>query len=163
MASFLEDVRAQAEVVHRLVMAYRGELAPTVDKVARILEADGERPTLVVGMGSSLSAGRVLPALFSDRSRLVDVQDAGEVLHYGLGGATAAGAVLALSQSGRSMETVRVVEELADRVAVPGHACQVQVGRPPQRVRARRRRLGLVRHRPGPGAAGRGPEFRRRR
>lgn len=119
MTGFLGDVRAQGDVVRRVVATYRGELAHKLEDAARIVNRAGDRPILLTGMGSSLYAGRVLPPLFSAHSRLVVAHDAGELLHYGLGGAEVAGAVVAISQSGRSIETLRAVDEFRQRSSAP--------------------------------------------
>lgn len=119
MNPFLEDVRAQPDALRRLLGSYRGELRPRLLEAAAAIDRHPDRPLLVVGMGSSLSAGRILPALFAARSRVVLLEDAGELLHYGLGTLDSVGAVVAISQSGRSFETVRLAESLRARHAVP--------------------------------------------
>lgn len=116
---FIEDVRAQPDVVRRVAEAYRREHAPLVEAAAELLSSRPERPVFVIGMGSSLAAGRVLPSLFATRSRLAVVAEAGELLHYGLGSTAHGGAVIAISQSGRSIETVRVAERLRAERRVP--------------------------------------------
>ena len=70
-------------------------------------------------MGASLAAGRVLPSLFATHSRLAVVSDAGELLHYGLGSTAQGAAAIAISQSGRSIETVRVAERLGAERRLP--------------------------------------------
>jgi glucosamine--fructose-6-phosphate aminotransferase (isomerizing) len=70
-------------------------------------------------MGSSLFAGRILSGLLARRARVVALEDAGELLHYGLGPAARAGIIVAISQSGRSFETVRVVEALRAKHRTP--------------------------------------------
>lgn len=112
MSTFLDDVQAQATVIRALVAAYGGDLHPLVVRAAALLDRRPDQPVLVVGMGSSLSAGRILAALLARQGRVVLLEDAGELLHYGLGAATQAGAIVAISQSGRSFETVRAVETL---------------------------------------------------
>lgn len=106
---FTDDVRAQPEVLRRLVAAYQGPEAPRLERAVACLREAEERPLLVIGMGSSLSAGR---ALAGATDRMAFAEDAGEILHYGAGRAARAGAIVAFSQSGRSYETVAVVERL---------------------------------------------------
>jgi len=112
VSTFLDDVRSQAPVLRGLIQAYRGDLHPLLVRGAELIDQRPDRPLLVLGMGSSLSAGRVLPGLMAPRSRVVLLEDAGELLHYGLGAAAGAGVIVAISQSGRSYETVRAVEAL---------------------------------------------------
>lgn len=117
--AFLEDVRAQGGMLRSLVAAYRGDLRPRLEQAAGLLASEPDRHVVIVGMGSSLSAGRVLRPLLAANGRVALVEDAGELLHYGLGAVRAAGVVIAISQSGRSIETVRVVERLRERDPVP--------------------------------------------
>lgn len=112
MSIFLDDVRSQATVLRGLLETYRGGRRPLVRSAAELVGRHPDRPLMVVGMGSSLSAGRILPALLAPSGRLVVLEDAGELLHYGLGAAARAGAIVAISQSGRSYETVRAIEML---------------------------------------------------
>lgn len=119
MSSFLDDVRSQASVVRSLAAAYRGDVHPLVVRAAELIGRDPQQPLLVVGMGSSLSAGRILSGVLAERGRVVVLEDAGELLHYGLGAATRAGVIVAISQSGRSFETVRAVEALRSQHPTP--------------------------------------------
>ena len=119
MSEFLDDIRSQEGVLRHLLEAYRGRLRPQLDLAADLLDRHPDRPVLVVGMGSSLFAGASLAGLLGRRSRIVVVEDAGELLHYRLESAARAGAIVAISQSGRSIETIRVVEALRGRNECP--------------------------------------------
>lgn len=105
--TFCDDVRSQPSVLRGLVDAYRGPQAVPLAAAAARLAESRALPLLATGMGSSLSAGRVLPR---DGGRVIVLEDAGELLHYGLGTVAGTGAILAISQSGRSYETVAAVE-----------------------------------------------------
>ena len=114
---FIDDVRQQPSVLRELVDAYRTSQAAVLGRAAALLDGASGRPLLVVGMGSSLTAGRVLPR---DGRRVILLEDAGELLHYGLGMLGSVGAVLAISQSGRSYETVAVVDRIrASGIGIP--------------------------------------------
>lgn len=119
MSGFVADVAAQPTVVRRLLAAAEGRLDPPLRAAAALLQRHPERPVLVVGMGSSLSAGRIVHSLLIPAGRLVLLEDAGELLHYGLGAVANAGCVIAISQSGRSAETVQVIDQLRGRRRVP--------------------------------------------
>jgi glutamine---fructose-6-phosphate transaminase (isomerizing) len=119
MSGFMMDVAAQPAVIRRVVGAAEGRLDASLRAAASILERRPERPVVVLGMGSSLSGGRVLHSVLVPAGRIVILEDAGEFLHYGLGALSQVGSVVAVSQSGRSAETVRVVEGLRTRGDVP--------------------------------------------
>jgi glutamine---fructose-6-phosphate transaminase (isomerizing) len=114
--AFIDDVRAQPAVLRGVVEAYAGAERPRLDRALRLLAAEADRPLLVIGMGSSLTAGRALAGL---PGRLVILEDAGELLHYGLGVASRVGVVVAVSQSGRSYETVAAVERIRVATRIP--------------------------------------------
>jgi glucosamine--fructose-6-phosphate aminotransferase (isomerizing) len=130
VSGFLDDVRAQPAVLRELLGELRGRLRPDVEAAAAIVGLGPDRPLLVAGMGSSLSAGRILPTLCETREGGVLLEDAGELLHYGLRAAGVASALIAISQSGRSYETVRAVQALRAERRVPVVAVVNDLGSP---------------------------------
>lgn len=119
MDEFLADVRSQSEAVRAVLASYRSTLDAQLGAAARILgRRDSGSVILAVGMGSSLAAARALTFVLPSRPMVV-AEDAGEVLHYGLEAAAEATAVVAISQSGRSVETVRVADEIRRWTSTP--------------------------------------------
>ena len=57
---FIDDVRAGSDVVREVVRSYSTQLDPLAAHAADLLVGQPDRLVLVVGMGSSLAAGRVL-------------------------------------------------------------------------------------------------------
>jgi len=113
VSRFLEEIREQPEALRRLVEHLRGAGRAPLE-AARDLCAG--RQLSFVGMGSSHYAPlAVRPALLRNGVR-AEVWEAGELLHYHLESFPGEGAVVAISQSGESAETLRVVEQLD-----PGH------------------------------------------
>jgi glucosamine--fructose-6-phosphate aminotransferase (isomerizing) len=107
---FLEDVASQPQLLKGLLGPHREMIERPVAEATRLLEP---RSRLVfVGMGSSLAAAiGVCPRL--DRGgRFAVAVDAGEMLHYGLPGLVGDTGIVLISQSGRSAETVRLLESL---------------------------------------------------
>lgn len=118
MTPLLRDIHSQGDLILRLHDAYTGHLSGRLGEAAEALQGRGTgQHALAVGMGSSLAAARILPPILS--SSWVTVEDAGEALHYGLERSCAASAVLAISQSGRSAETARLVQNLRRASATP--------------------------------------------
>ncbi|MBI3748739.1 MAG: SIS domain-containing protein [Chloroflexi bacterium] len=110
---FRVDIAAQGPLVRAIAGAGRpgGELEVELQAAARLIGQD-ERPILIVGMGSSLHAGRTALPRFAAMGRFVIASDAGELLHFGLPGIPAEAIVVAISQSGRSAETVALATQL---------------------------------------------------
>lgn len=78
----------------------------------------GRRRIMFTGMGTSLYAPSVIRKELADLSPSVDMQEAGELLHFGLKSITSDDVVIAISQSGESAETRQVVETLSGRVTI---------------------------------------------
>ena len=113
MASFLDDVAAQPETLRSLA-GHEAEDDAGLREASSMLANPGP-PVCFVAMGSSLAAAQAVTPLLAERGRLAVALDAGELLHYGLAGIPAGTPIVAISQSGRSIETVRVAQALKDR------------------------------------------------
>jgi glucosamine--fructose-6-phosphate aminotransferase (isomerizing) len=110
--AFERDIAAQPE-------ALRGALAYYAAGGIALLDAARGHATaatrvLLVGMGSSLSAA-VPAADRMARHRPAFACEAGELLHYGLADVSDDSLVVLVSQSGRSVETLAVGEQLQRR------------------------------------------------
>jgi glucosamine--fructose-6-phosphate aminotransferase (isomerizing) len=112
---FYADISAQPDSVRALVStaADGGDLAGELETAARLIGGP-ERPIVFSGMGSSLCAARTALARFAAIGRSVSAVDAGELLHFGLDGLRPDAAIIAISQSGRSAETVALAARLRD-------------------------------------------------
>lgn len=107
---FLQDVASQPHLLRRMLGPNRGKIERPLVEATRLLEPCSR--LVFVGMGSSLAAAvGVCPRL--DRGgRFAVAVDAGEMLHYGLPGLVGDTGIVLISQSGRSAETVRLLESL---------------------------------------------------
>jgi glucosamine--fructose-6-phosphate aminotransferase (isomerizing) len=111
--AFYADIAAQPGVIRGLAAAAAtgGDLAGEL-KTAAALIGGRDRPIVLTGMGSSLHAARTVLARFAAIGRTASAVDAGELLHFGLDGLPPRAAIVAISQSGRSAETVAVAARL---------------------------------------------------
>lgn len=112
--SFLDDVSHQGAALRALVWHTRasGTLAPA--QLATVVPAR-PRSVIFTGMGTSLHVARAVQHSLSEDMRApVIVVDAGELLHFGLRAVSSDDLVVAVSQSGESVETLRVTEALSD-------------------------------------------------
>ena len=116
--SFRDDIGIQGSVIRRIAAASSGELG-LLDRIrdGAALLGGAHRPIALVGMGSSLHAARTALHRFAQIGRFAVAFDAGELEHFGLPGLPSEASVIAISQSGKSAETVAVAEQLraADR------------------------------------------------
>ena len=113
--SFRDDIGIQGTVIRQIAAASSGafELRDQIRDGATLLGGT-HRPIAFVGMGSSLHAARTALHRFAQLGRLAVAYDAGELLHFGLPGLPSETSVVAISQSGRSAETVAVAERLCE-------------------------------------------------
>lgn len=110
MTPFERDIAAQGDALRLVAAHYGSEPGMSALRAAAALCA-GAPAALFVGMGSSLSAAA--PAVRRAARRLPAMaHEAGELLHHGLDGVPAGALVVLVSQSGRSVETVAVLERL---------------------------------------------------
>ncbi len=120
MTPFEQDIAAQPEALGRVSRHYVTDGVIALDGLQRL--AAGAARVMFVAMGSSRSATLAARTSLGSR-RPTEVLEAGELLHYGLASVTPDTLVVLVSQSGRSVETVAVAEQL--RAA--GHARLVAV------------------------------------
>lgn len=77
-----------------------------------------KRRLIFTGMGTSLYAPALILHELGWQAVTVDIRDAGELLHFGMESLSGDETVIAISQSGESAETRRVVEEVQGRANV---------------------------------------------
>lgn len=113
--SFRDDVAIQGSVFRRIAADSSGasELRDRIRDGGALL-GGAQRPITLVGMRGSLHAARTALYRFAQLGRLAVAYDAGELLHFGLPGLPSEASVLAISQSGKSVEIVEVAERLCD-------------------------------------------------
>jgi glutamine---fructose-6-phosphate transaminase (isomerizing) len=122
---FADEIREQPAALRDLIRAYgTGTAAARLDQLAALRAIAAARedvppgPVIFTGMGSSLyAADAVVPRLIVGGID-ASVREAGEWLHYGMTAVRQAGLVIAISQSGESVETRMLAEQLAGRVPV---------------------------------------------
>src|SRR5438034_469662 len=139
---FVDEIREQPAALRELIDSYRApEGAAALDRVAELQGgAAAGGPVLFTGMGSSFyAADAVIPRLVAGGIGAA-AREAGEWLHYGLGTFRPAGLVVAISQSGESVETRSLVDRLA------GHAPVVAVTNDPESRTARAADAVLLMH-----------------
>lgn len=115
--SFLDEILAQPQT---LVDAGQGllEQGPQLADLRSRLRRAGDLPVVLTGMGSSLDA---LQALASDLGRKgvsVSTVNTAELVHFRLPSLPPGSLVVAVSQSGRSAEIVRLADVLSGRTDI---------------------------------------------
>jgi glucosamine--fructose-6-phosphate aminotransferase (isomerizing) len=104
----LVEIGRQGEAVRGAATA----LGHQVDALASICRGRRDGRIVLTGMGSSLAAGHALVATLARHGVPVDVVNAAELLHFGLRTLDGRSTVIVVSQSGRSIEIVRILEQL---------------------------------------------------
>ncbi len=118
MSQFLQDIMDQSTVLKHCYHQYLTSSSDRLLQLSRWFQP--LMPVIFVGMGSSLYAPQIVTPLLNSHGVNTSIKEAGELLHYGLNGIPRNALVIAISQSGESVETRQVVEKLAGqcRIAV---------------------------------------------
>jgi glucosamine--fructose-6-phosphate aminotransferase (isomerizing) len=117
---FVREIQEQPDAIREVVRYYQAEGADLLDRLTALRRGDAEPhgPVYFTGMGSSLYAtDAVLPVLAAGDidARVIE---AGEWLHYGPQQLPHGSLVVAVSQSGESVETRSLAERLSGTVPV---------------------------------------------
>jgi glucosamine--fructose-6-phosphate aminotransferase (isomerizing) len=119
---FVTEIGEQPAALRDALGAYgAGEGAATLDRLAdlyRTLDSGGRAPVLFTGMGSSLYAAEGALSRLAAGGIPAHLWEAGEWLHYGGDLPASAALVVAISQSGESVETRELTGRLSGRVPV---------------------------------------------
>lgn len=109
MTPFLAEIHQQPQALRQLLSHLRGAGRPALE-AARNLCAG--RPLCFLGMGSSMYAPLAIHPALTRAGLGAEIREAGEHLHYTPDSISTDTAVIAISQSGESAETLRAVEAL---------------------------------------------------
>ena len=117
---FLKEVLDQPEALARVVAYYlAGEGRTPLSRAARLC-ASAEGGTVFTGMGSSCYAPIISAHVLNTGGATANVWEAGELLYYHLGGLTRRQALVAVSQSGRTIEVRKIVSAVRGKMKVVG-------------------------------------------
>lgn len=94
-------------------------LGEQADKFERVRTLLGGRRLVLTGMGSSADAVTALASVLGRRGVEANTIHTAELLHYRMNALAADSAVVAVSQSGESIEAVRMAAELRKKEGVP--------------------------------------------
>ena len=114
---FVREIIAQPTALRTVADYYSDkEGAALLSKVSEVIAS--KKKIVFTGMGTSLYAPYIILKELVELSPSIEIHDAGELLHFGLEGIRGDDIIIAISQSGESIETRRVVEVLRERVSV---------------------------------------------
>lgn len=120
MSQFLQDITSQAEVLKSEYERYCTSHRESLVTLADWRHDAPTAPVVFVGMGSSLYAPLAITPFLNRHGVATYIQEAGELYHYGLSGIPSEATLIAVSQSGESVETKRVVEQLKGGFKIVG-------------------------------------------
>jgi glucosamine--fructose-6-phosphate aminotransferase (isomerizing) len=106
----LDEIGRQGTAIRGAAAAIARQ-AGTLDAIAR-RRPDGR--IVVTGMGSSLAAGHALVATLGRAGTPVALVNAAELLHFGMPTLDGRTTLIVVSQSGRSIEVVRILERIGE-------------------------------------------------
>jgi|SRR5215475_9853282 len=113
---FLSEILEQPQALRRAADSLGEQVdAFSFGEPARLRD----RPLLLTGMGSSYHACLAAASAFGRRGVLAVTANTAELVHFRWKAAANAGAVVLISQSGRSVEVIRLAEKLASLASGP--------------------------------------------
>jgi glutamine---fructose-6-phosphate transaminase (isomerizing) len=117
VSRFLEEIQQQPEALREVLAFYRSGEERRL-QAAKELCNRKEGPLLFTGMGSSFFAPLAIRGELVAAGYRAEIRDAGELLHYSLEEIAEETVLLAVSQSGESAETRKVVEKVQSEVSL---------------------------------------------
>lgn len=111
MSRFLEEIQQQPDALREVLAFYRSEGGSRLQAAKELCDRK-ESQLLFTGMGSSFFAPLAIRGELVEAGWRAEVRDAGELLHYSLGEIAEGTVLVAVSQSGESVETRKVVEKV---------------------------------------------------
>ena len=118
MTQFLEEILQQPQALtDTATYYYTADGADAITALTRRLRT--ARRIVATGMGSSYFLAQALASMLAERGIAVVALNAGELLHYNIGVIDSDTLLIAISQSGESYETVKVLQQLRLRGVTP--------------------------------------------
>ncbi len=134
MSEFLQEIKKQPNALRNLVEAYSSEnYQENIRKVAQSIKDSGK--VIFSGMGSSYFAPYFVRDTISRFASVINIE-AGELLHHNLGLINKNDPLILISQSGESIEVVKLVEIIGGDANIIGITNDLQstLGKGSQKV-----------------------------
>jgi glucosamine--fructose-6-phosphate aminotransferase (isomerizing) len=110
---FQSEIDEQGEALRRMIAFYGQEGTLLLKKWKKLLsKMDGH--LLFAGMGTSFFTPFVIKPLLASKGIMASIYEAGELLHYELKAVHKNDLIVLISQSGESIETCKVAEQLSN-------------------------------------------------
>ncbi|MFC1508329.1 SIS domain-containing protein [Candidatus Omnitrophota bacterium] len=114
---FVQEIRMQPAALRNVTDYYAGnEGALLLSECTDLILS--KRKLVFTGMGTSLYAPYLILKELDGIVHSIEIRDAGELLHFGLHGLHDDSVLVAVSQSGESAETKKVVETMSGKVPI---------------------------------------------
>jgi glucosamine--fructose-6-phosphate aminotransferase (isomerizing) len=108
---FLTEIAGQPEAIRRAARAIAGQ----VEQLRRLAVDRPDGALVMTGMGSSYDACHVAVTVLAEAGRTANLINAAELLHFRTATLDGRTVLVVVSQSGHSVEIVRLLERLAER------------------------------------------------
>jgi glucosamine--fructose-6-phosphate aminotransferase (isomerizing) len=110
--TFLKEIHQQPGALKKTLDIYRTESSQFLRRVRTIYKKNGCSKVLFAGMGSSFFASFVSCTYLNEHNIFSLANEGGELLYYTLRSIPENTLIVAVSQSGESIETKKVIKEL---------------------------------------------------
>lgn len=118
MSNFLKEIEQQPLVLRKVVDQYRGKYDRVLEKIADEYSSKKYKKLIFTGMGTSYFSPLIIQHKLNEIGIDSVIYETGELLHYNLSAIRKDSLLVAISQSGESIETKKVVESVKKRVKI---------------------------------------------
>lgn len=118
MSNFLREIEQQPLALRKVVDQYRGKYDRVLEEIVNECSSKKYKKLVFTGMGTSYFSPLIIQYKLSEIGIDSVIYEAGELLHYNLSAIRKDSLLIAISQSGESIETKRVVESVKKKVKI---------------------------------------------
>jgi len=119
MGQFLQEIMQQPQALEKLLSNYIEKEHEGLVRMRSEFKK-GFRNVIFTGMGSSYFAAHVAVNFLNEHGITSFACEAGELLHYNIGGIKNNDLLVAISQSGNTIEVKEIVEKLKEKITIVG-------------------------------------------
>ena len=119
MSLFLEEVLHQPEALRAVLNKYTTTWSDRLGEAKKIVKKSGAK-IIFAGMGSSYFASHIAVNLLNENRISSFACEAGELFYYNLRGLQANDILVLVSQSGKTIEAVRIIQEVRGKIPIIG-------------------------------------------
>lgn len=118
MSNFLREIEQQPSALREMMDQYRKKYDPVLEQIVNEYSSKNYRKLIFTGMGTSYFSPVIIQHKLNEMGIDSIIYEAGELLHYNLNVIRKDSLLIAISQSGESIETKKIVESAREKTKI---------------------------------------------